>query len=126
MESFLQPVLIALALMSSYAQMTYTLVATSFNRQGAKTQCEKDGKEFLSWCSGTKYECVQKLADAGVACNGTSQRCLGFCVTSGTGTGVCSEYQLPKQLYDKYVNVTPQEVLGQLPAAIINQSCLAQ
>lgn len=126
MESFLQPVLIALALISSYAQMTYTLIATSFNRQVAKTQCEKDGKEFLSWCNGTNYACVQQFADAGTVCNGTSQRCLGFCITTEAGTGMCSEYPLPKQLYDKYSSTPPQGVMGQLPATIMDQSCLTR
>jgi len=102
MESFFAPILTALAIIFTYTQLTYTLVSTTVNRQLAKVACEKDGGEFLTWCTNTSYACMKKYSDAGTPCSASSRTCQGFCVKMNSVQGICSAYPQPKHLYDQF------------------------
>lgn len=104
MESFFAPILTALAIIFTYTQLTYTLISTTVNKQLAKVACEKDGSEFLTWCSGTSYACMKKYSDAGSPCNKSAGTCQGFCVKTTNAQGVCSAYPQPKHLYDQFLS----------------------
>lgn len=108
MESFLQPILIGFMIVSSFVKLTYINVTNIIQKQIAQVRCERDGKEFLTWCGGDSYACVKKFSDAGSPCTSTNLICQGFCIEIGKGEGFCSEYSLPKQRYDKYLSTKPQ------------------
>lgn len=112
MESFFQPILIALTIFIAYTKLAYTLVTTTFTNRLIQVRCEKDGKEFLTWCDKASYTCTQKFSDAGSVCSITNLHCQGFCIHTKGTQGICSEYPMPKQTYDSYKTVAPENRLN--------------
>lgn len=61
MDSFFQPILLALTGLIAYSQLAFTIITTTIVNRISQVQCEKDGKTFhLTTCGKTLYTCEEK------------------------------------------------------------------
>lgn len=65
MDSFFQPILLALTGLVMYSQLAFTIVTTTIINRVSQVKCEKEGKQFhLLTCGTTHYTCEEKTAVA--------------------------------------------------------------
>lgn len=62
MESFFQPILLALTGLIAYSQLAFTLVTTTITNRLAQVRCEKEGKTFQTSCDKSSYTCEEKTS----------------------------------------------------------------
>ncbi len=60
MDSFFQPILLALIGIITYANLAFTLITTTITNRLAQVRCEKEGKMFIISCDTTTYICEEK------------------------------------------------------------------
>lgn len=60
MESFFQPILLALTGIIAYTNLAFTLITTTITNRLAQVRCEKEGKSFQLSCDKTSYTCEEK------------------------------------------------------------------